>query len=354
MRDEIKTWVDNYQKDRSDWENAPIGVKPPKTATTSHKALTQDIPRALKEALVEPDRYEIKGSDGSANWAKVSWVVVRDPGIAPSTQEGYYVVFLLSQDGLRLYLSINQGCTALKTELGDKKLALEELKVRAATMRRRIGKLVNARYCGTIQLGTSRSHNLGPFYEAGHAVGIQYDCTQLPSEGVMRQDFISVVSAYKRLMLEGGWHAAEDIEALANSDGFTDFSVIEKKRYAYHRITERNRAAANKVKDLLPDECMGCGTDLKRIYGEDVGTRLLEAHHLMPLHTLSEGTWATYRLQDFALLCPNCHRAIHRIGPEKLKELQELTRPGCGLEQRPSPIRKGAPLGRTESKLRDS
>ena len=71
---------------------------------------------------------------------------------------------------------------------------------------------------------------------------------------------------------------------------------------------------------------MGCNADLKSIYGEAVGGRLLEAHHLMPLHTLAEGTLATYRLNDFALLCPNCHRAIHRLGPEKLDDLRALVR----------------------------
>ena len=228
MRDEIKAWVENYNKDRSDWENAPIGEKPLKSTTLSHQALVRDIPNALKGVLVEPNRYEIKGSDGSANWAMVPWVVVRDPGIAPSTREGYYVVYLLSQDGNRLYLSINQGCTALKAELGDKSITLEELKARAAIMRRRVGELLNPRKCEILQLGTSRSHNLGPFYEAGHAIGIEYDCARIPNESELREDFTVVVAAYKRLMLEGGWHAAEDIDLLADSDGFADFSVIEK------------------------------------------------------------------------------------------------------------------------------
>jgi hypothetical protein len=37
--------------------------------------------------------------------------------------------------------------------------------------------------------------------------------------------------------------------------------------------------------------------------------RLQEAHHVKPVHTLKPGDKT--RLEDFALLCSNCHRMVH-------------------------------------------
>ena len=37
---------------------------------------------------------------------------------------------------------------------------------------------------------------------------------------------------------------------------------------------------------------------------------LIEVHHIVPLHTLSEKS--SVSLNDLMLLCPNCHTAVHQ------------------------------------------
>ena len=326
MRNEILSWIEHYTRDRLTWEQAPDNNKPRKVSTHSHPAVVTGVPAALRELLLEPARFEVKGSSGSANWAEVSWVVVRDPGVAPSTQVGYYVVYLLSKDGNKLYLSLNQGCSALRDEYKDTNHTLEELAKRAATMRSRVGAIDSARAVSAIHLKTRPSHRLGPFYEAGHVVGFEYECANLPDETSLSRDFKLVMAAYKKLMSLGGWQSAEEINALAEADGLESLTIVERKRYALHRTVERNRGAAKKIKKHYPDVCMGCDIDLRVKYGEALGTNMLDAHHLIPLHTLAEGTDALYRVQDFAVLCPSCHRAIHRLGAERLHELQALVK----------------------------
>ncbi|MDT8317192.1 MAG: HNH endonuclease [bacterium] len=39
------------------------------------------------------------------------------------------------------------------------------------------------------------------------------------------------------------------------------------------------------------------------------GVKCIEAHHKVPISTYSSAY--TVQLSDFALLCPNCHKAVH-------------------------------------------
>ena len=47
------------------------------------------------------------------------------------------------------------------------------------------------------------------------------------------------------------------------------------------------------------------------MYGE-IGEGFIEAHHLKPLHTLTGEKVALDPVKDFAVLCSNCHKMIHR------------------------------------------
>jgi predicted HNH restriction endonuclease len=48
------------------------------------------------------------------------------------------------------------------------------------------------------------------------------------------------------------------------------------------------------------------------VYG-DLGRGFIEGHHLSPLAELA-AEWLS-RVSDLALVCPNCHRMIHRRRP---------------------------------------
>lgn len=71
--------------------------------------------------FIDPNIYIIKGSIGQGNWANVPWVSIYDKRITTSAIEGVYIVYLLSEDGEILYLTLNQGVTKLIKKLGDVK-----------------------------------------------------------------------------------------------------------------------------------------------------------------------------------------------------------------------------------------
>ena len=85
------------------------------------------------------------------------------------------------------------------------------------------------------------------------------------------------------------------------------------RRLASHYVIERSAAAAEEAKELnrvLNDGeycCEVCGDKP----GVRYGVRVIDAHHIRPLSE-SDGEYLV-RAQDFLIVCPNCHRAIHRL-----------------------------------------
>ena len=72
------------------------------------------------------------------------------------------------------------------------------------------------------------------------------------------------------------------------------------------------RIAAKQAKKFHGHRCQACDLDFEERYGA-IGKGFIEAHHLKPISTLAEGVAVTYDVAaDFAVLCANCHRMIHR------------------------------------------
>lgn len=151
-------------------------------------------------------------------------------------------------------------------------------------------------------------------YVAGHALGTSYAFDTLPNEATFRTDLQNVVRAYRALTYRGGIEG--DIEPQAElADEFkipVQATIIETGKYAFHRKIERNRTAAKQAKKFHGTRCQACDLDFEERYGE-IGKGFIEAHHLKPIASLEEGVAVTYDVAaEFAVLCANCHRMIHR------------------------------------------
>lgn len=110
----------------------------------------------------------------------------------------------------------------------------------------------------------------------------------------------------------------ESVEAESYAEG----------RYAYrvHRSRERNPAVTARKKEQArlngSLRCEVCGLAPRNLYG-DLGDRVIECHHLVPIAEYVQGQRT--RLEDLALLCANCHKAVHAAGasitPSTLKTI---------------------------------
>jgi len=295
--------------------------------------------RRSSSELIKPtlgnlaDSFLFKSSSGQMNtWADVPWIAVMDPDVTTSTQSGYDVVYLFSVDMKRVYLSLNQGVTYIRQELG-KKNTLKELSRRAAFIRERVTEYKEFFSDDPINLSSNLSKSERPeLYEPGHAFGKEYLADNLPSEEVLLNDLKNILELYLSLTHRGGL----DTE-LSGSDYEPDFTkdndLEERRRYVKHRRIERNSKNAREVKKIRGYICEACGFDFESFYGKisfnKKNEKFIEAHHLVPLSNLPEGKPLMFNAkEDFRVLCSNCHRMVHRKNPpytiEELKSLIKI------------------------------
>lgn len=264
----------------------------------------------------------VQGSPGQGNWAEVPWISVFDPAITTSATTGYYVVCLFHSSQPTLHLSLNQGTTSIREEFGSR--TRDFLRDRAALIRKRLSDYSSLLPISAIDLGSDA--RLPGDYAAGHALGKSYELASIPDEAELRTDLQRIVQAYRALTYRGGLDADVDTQRDVSEEFYKQsLSIVETRKYAFHRKIERNRTAVKQAKKFHGTICQACNLNFSDKYGS-IGDGFIEAHHLRPLATLEEGVAVRYDVSaDFAVLCSNCHRMIHRSGdPSDLQAFQAL------------------------------
>ena len=85
------------------------------------------------------------------------------------------------------------------------------------------------------------------------------------------------------------------------------------KKLVKHYLRERDSGLSRDAKAAFAKAnggklfCQACGVEPLMIYGVEV----IEAHHRIPLSQSGEGR--VTEISDLIMLCPSCHRAVHRI-----------------------------------------
>jgi 5-methylcytosine-specific restriction enzyme A len=284
--------------------------------------IRQEAPSVLTVLASRSDgRFKCKGSAGAGNFAAVPWLAVFDNLVTTSATQGYYVVYLFAHDG-NIFLSLNQGTTAVRREFGKSTAAV--LRDRASLMRARLPEYAELLPVNEIELRTAGQ--LPRDYEAGHSIGCNYQVDQIPGENELSSDLHNALSAYTTLTFRGGLEPSlEGMPSQQDEFAPTIGDLFEIRQYRMHRTIERNAKLAGMAKLLLGTKCQVCGFDFEGVYGE-IGKGFIEAHHLQPLASLIEGVAiAVDPVHDFAVLCSNCHRMIHRLGaPNDLTGLRAI------------------------------
>lgn len=299
MREELLAWMESYPTDPS-WRDGTFAGAP--AAAIVGKA----VPDAIRATAIA-EGYVVQGSAGKGDWTHTPWVAVLDPAETSTVEEGIYVVYLLSKGCERLYLTLNQGCTTLKDESGIS-AARAELSRRSAVMR---GRLKPERLeAASIDLNTNVWR--ADLYEHGVVLSTAYDHANLPSDEDLKRDLEEALRLYRSALDQGGWAADDQIAAEAAGE-LGEVTLTQAKLYRRHRQIERNPSHSRLVKQIQGTVCKGCGKDPAQTYGP-IAAGMVDAHHLRPLSTLAAGERVTFNPRtDFAVLCPTCHRVIHRL-----------------------------------------
>lgn len=268
------------------------------------------------------NNYLSKCSVGEGNWADVPWFGIFDPEVAISAQSGPYIVYLFSTDMKRVYLSQGQGVTDIKREFGQRGLKNELLR-RSSLIKSRVPEFKNKFKDNFINLNGNTI--LAKNYEPAVSYFMEYNIENLPENTILEENLLSIIELYSLLISRGGTDNSETVLTFDNIDKNIQEDIIETKKYIRHRRIERNSEAAKKAKQILGTRCQGCELSFDNIYG-DIGSGFIEAHHKIPLSSLKEGMQTKLNPeQDFAVLCSNCHRMVHKTKPIlTIEELRNL------------------------------
>lgn len=294
----------------------------------SQHPLSNLIRRQLKDHIKQAlgdmaSKFIICASSGTGTWAHVPWVAVFDPMVTEKATEGYYVVYLFASDKGEIHLSLNQGTTSVMEEFRTK--GPKVLRDRATFMSTRVADF--ASYFDTYTLDLGYKATLPKGYEAGHAFGRMYQVDSLPNEEFLRADLHQMMKAYLALTFRGGLDSSAEG---SNDEAPSSATITEVRRYRMHQRIDRHPKASKEAKSYHGTVCQACCFDFANQYGE-LGSGFIEAHHLRPLSTLEEDIPFQYNIAtDFAVLCSNCHRMIHRTpDPSDLVSFRRLISQGC-------------------------
>ena len=136
-------------------------------------------------------------SAGQGNWAKVPWIALMDDRVTRTTQKGIYCVYLFSEDLSGAYLTLNQGVTEPRRELGPKG-GREFLRGTVETMRARLGReLSNAGFSIDDGIDLHTSSTLGSDYEASTIAYKHYQHDSVPDPEQLAEDLEVLVKVYE-------------------------------------------------------------------------------------------------------------------------------------------------------------
>ncbi|NHM30663.1 MrcB family domain-containing protein [Neobacillus terrae] len=137
--------------------------------------------------------YVVTGSVGQGNWATIPWIAIMNNKITTSTQRGYYIVYLFSEDMQQLYLTFAQGVTETTKE--------EMLRIKNE-IRSSIVMSERVKKDDDINLGTSTKAKQ---YALSTAAYISYNLENMPPENQLVDDLHSMIQYYKKyIRLKGG------------------------------------------------------------------------------------------------------------------------------------------------------
>ncbi|WP_144507755.1 McrB family protein [Bacillus mycoides] len=139
----------------------------------------------IRLPFINEKQYSVIGSVGKGNWATVPWIALMHRDITTSTQRGYYIVYLFSEDMQRLYLTIGQGVT---------ETAKEEMQKIKEEIREQIHMSQKVKKDDEIFLGTSPK---AKGYANSTAAYIAYDANKMPSETKLVEDLEEMLRYYE-------------------------------------------------------------------------------------------------------------------------------------------------------------
>ncbi|MFK7866887.1 MAG: HNH endonuclease [Alphaproteobacteria bacterium] len=159
------------------------------------------------------------------------------------------------------------------------------------------------------------------------------DEQNIKSKGLSMPQLYAEIKEHKGFnTLEGAFHVGSQIwashsrwKSRQEEDELGPDFIIDGKQLSIKESQNTRRVITqkdvNRIKVNKGYKCEACKLVFKDQYGA-IGKKFIELHHLKPVKDMKIGQKHKLREYDFAALCANCHRMIHRM--EDVSDLEGL------------------------------
>lgn len=152
--------------------------------------------------LIDSDKYKLQGSIGAGNWAMIPWFAIFDKTETTTAQKGVYLVYLFAADGSRVYLSLMQSYTELKTEYHGNQAITDVIeKLRSDTPQ---SFKARGYIRGDLDLGGPNIGELGRNYQRVNILAKVYEKGRIPDDGTLIADLKDMLGKYQEYHKQGG------------------------------------------------------------------------------------------------------------------------------------------------------
>ncbi|MCL6293300.1 DUF3578 domain-containing protein [Streptomyces sp. 43Y-GA-1] len=216
--------------------------------------ITSQLPAELRKSLpllasvlgVAEAEVGVEGSNGAGFNAKIPWVRVYEPRRSPGATIGWYLVYLFSTTGDRVYLSLIQGTTVWTGGMfAPRKPA--ELQSRVDWARPLLSSSVTSRTDLVTSLTLQGNQaRLSSSYEAGNVVAIEYQREKIPESSKLLDDLLFMTGLLRDV------YRAEDTASYVPGDPVPE--VVEAQEAAARTAGRRKRTAPGQGFRLSADE----------------------------------------------------------------------------------------------------
>ncbi|WP_064467554.1 MrcB family domain-containing protein [Lederbergia galactosidilytica] len=215
-----------------------------------------EVPKEIDQVISKQvENYLVSGSVGQGNWATVPWIAIMNKMITTSTQRGYYIVYLFSEDMKKLYLTLAQGVTETSRD--------EMMQVKRE-IRENIKMSDRIKKDDHIKLGMGSKAKQ---YALSTAAYIPYTFSEMPSEETLVKDLKEMIQLYEDYIQYRNKKSSNHYNSDINSSQivreekshFADFksliehihSYIRSKGFYYERAEVMNLFLSLKTKPFV-------------------------------------------------------------------------------------------------------
>lgn len=138
-------------------------------------------------------------SVGKGVWTKTPWMALLDERETKTTQEGRYIVFLISEDLSVTYLTLNQGMTVLTKQLGDKGANEEMVRV-AEAVRPSLQSLEGLGFHLDNRIDLRSNTAAAKKYQNGTIAHIALSNDEFPNDAQLQDYLEALLSAYDHVI----------------------------------------------------------------------------------------------------------------------------------------------------------